>query len=102
VATSATIRRSESLLAAPTITWPRTATILDADGARLTEVDVAGPARGGRILLGGVQEPAALLGYCFGHGCRQVMLGLDDGPVDGWLGTSWEGSRRRWWIEVDG
>jgi hypothetical protein len=102
VATSATIRRSEPLLTVPAITWPRPAAILDADGAPLTVVDVVGPARGGRILLGDVDEPTALLDYCFGHGCRRVMLSLGDAPVDGWLGTSWEGSRRSWWIEVPG
>lgn len=84
------------------MTWPQTGAILDIDGRLLTEVDVAGPPRGGRIMLGDVDEPAALLGYVFGHGCRHVMLSLGNGPVDGWLGTSWEGSRRSWWLETDG
>ena len=101
MATSATIRRSEPRLDAPAITWPRTHAILDADGAFLTDVDVVGPPRYGRILLGEVAEPAALLDYVFGHGCRDVMLDLGGAPVAGWLGTSWEGCRRSWWIEID-
>jgi hypothetical protein len=101
VATSATIRRSEPLPAAPTITWPRTAAILDVDGARLTDVDVVGPPRAGRILLGDAAESSALLDYVFGHGRRHVVLSFGDGALDGRLGTSWEGSRRSWWIELD-
>lgn len=101
MATSATIRRSEPLLTAPAITWPRTAAILDVDGRLLTEVDVVAPPRDGRIMLGDVDEPAELLDYVFGRGERRAMLSLGDPPVDGWLGTSWEDSRRSWWIELD-
>jgi hypothetical protein len=101
VVTSATIRRSEPHPDAPAIIWPRTAAILDADGRLLTEVDAAGPPRGGRVFLNNVDKPAALLDYCFGHGCRRVMLSLGDAALDGWLGTRWEGSFRSWWLEVD-
>lgn len=100
MATSTTLRCSEPLLATSAITWPPTVAILDADGALLAEVDIAGPPRAGRILVGDASEPSALLDYVFGHGCHEVMLILDDGPVAGWLGTSWKGSRRRWWIDV--
>ena len=101
VATSATIRRSELHGDAAAVTWPRTGAILDEDGALLIKVDVVGPARHGRVLFGEVDEPAALLDYTFGHGCRDVMLCLDGAPVEGWLGTSWEGCRRTWWIELN-
>ena len=99
--TSATIRRSEPQAVAPTVTWPHTVAILDADGAYLTEADVSGPPRGGRLWFGDVDEPAALLDYCFGHGSRQVMLSLDGTPATGWLETRWEGHRRSWWLDLD-
>ncbi len=99
--TSATIRRSEPQAVAPTITWPLTVALLDSDGAYLTDVDVPGPPWGGRLLLGDVDEPAALLDYCFGYGGRQAMLSLDGAPVDGWLGTRWEGSHRSWWLDLN-
>ena len=100
MATSATIRRSEPQRVAPTITWPRTVALLDSDGAFLTDVDVPGPACGGRLLLGDVNEPSALLDYYFGHGGRQVMLSLDDAPIAGWLETCWGGSGRSWWLDL--
>jgi hypothetical protein len=102
VATSATIRRSEPQLDASVLTWPRIAAILDADGALLTAANVTGPPRGGRVLLDDVAEPGALLDYVFGHSCRHVVLSLGDAPVEGCLGTSWEGCRRSWWLDVDG
>jgi hypothetical protein len=99
--TSATIRRTEPQPTAPAITWPRPAAILDADGAQLSEVEVLGPPRDGRLSFGDVHEPAALLDYYFGHGRRQLMLSFDGGTVEGWLETHWEGSHRSWWLELD-
>jgi hypothetical protein len=99
VVASATIQRSEPQTAAPGITWPTVVAILDSDGKHLTDVDVPGPPRGGRLLLGDVEEPAALLDYCFGYSDRQVMLVLRDVLIDGWLETRWEGGRRSWWLE---
>jgi hypothetical protein len=94
VVASATIQRSEPRTAAPGITWPTAVAILDSDGVHLTDVDVPGPPRSGRLLFGDIDEPAALLDYCFGHSDRQVMLFLHDVLVDGWLETRWEGGRR--------
>jgi hypothetical protein len=51
--------------------------------------------------IGDVHEPATLLDYYFGHGRRQLMLSFDGGTVAGWLETHWEGSHRRWWLELD-
>jgi hypothetical protein len=101
VVTSTTIRRSDPRPAPPTITWPRPASILDADGASLSEVEVLGPPHDGRLLFGEVHEPAALLDYYFGHGGRQTMLRFDCDTVEGWLETRWEGSQRQWWLELD-
>ncbi len=75
--------------------------ILDSDGVHLTDVDVPGPPRGGRLVFGDVEEPAALLDYRFGHSDRQVMLFLHDVRIDGWLETRWDGGRRSWWLELD-
>jgi hypothetical protein len=97
----APIRRSPPYTTAPASTWPRTARILDADGAYLSDVDVPESPRDGRLLLGVLGEPAALLGQCFGRGDRQVMLDLGDAILEGWLGTRWEGGYRVWWIELD-
>src|SRR6185295_10032459 len=83
------------------ITWPRAATILDIDGALLSEADVLGPPHDGCLSFGDVHEPAALLDYYFGHGGRQVMLRSDGGTVAGRLETRYEGSQRSWWLELD-
>jgi hypothetical protein len=99
--TSATIRRSDLQTPAPSITWPRVAAILDADGAPLAEVGLLGPPHGGRLVFGEVSEPAALLDDYFGIGGRQTMLHFDGGAVWGWLETRWEGCHRRWWLELD-
>src|SRR4051812_47798141 len=101
MATLAPIRRSPPHTTAQASTWPRTARILDADGAYLSDVDALGLPCDGRLLLGAVGEPAALLDQCFGRGDRQVMLDLEDAPLTGWLETRWEGGHRVWWIEPD-
>jgi hypothetical protein len=101
MATLAPIRRSLPHATAQASTWPRTARILDADGAYLSDVDVPAPPRDGRLLLGVVGEPAALLDQCFGRGDRQVMSDLGDVPLEAWLETRWEGGHRVWWIELD-
>ena len=99
---SALTRRSEPQPIAPAKTWPRAATVLDPDGAQLTDVDVLGPPRGGRVLFGDVWEPAALLDQYFGRGAQIVMLSLDDAVMVGRLGTCWECSHRSWWLDLDG
>jgi hypothetical protein len=98
---SATIRHPAPQPTAPTITWPRVATILDADGMLLSEVDVLGPPHDGRLSFGDVQEPAALLDYYFGCGGRRPMLRIDCDTVEGWLETRYEGGQRSWWLELD-
>jgi hypothetical protein len=100
VVTSATIRSSEPHPVASPIDWRQTATILDTDGARLTDCDVRGPPQGKRLLLGDVNEPAALLSYYFGHGGRKVLLSLGNDVIEGWLETRWEGNRRGWWLDL--
>lgn len=99
--TSATIRRSDPQPATPTIIWPDVAVILDADGKPLSEVDMLGPPDDGRLRFADVAEPSALLDYYFGQGGRQTTLRISSGTVEGWLETRWEGSHRRWWIELD-
>lgn len=99
--TSPTLQRNDLRPVTPTITWPRAAAILDADGAPLSEVEVIGPPRDGRLLFGDVDEPAALLDYYFGSGGRQTMLRFEGETVEGWLETHWVGSTRTWWLEVD-
>ena len=80
---------------------PFEATLHDVDGISLTGVDVLGPARGGRLSFDDVNEPSALLDYYFGRGGRQIMLRLNDGTIEGWLETHWEGTHRSWWLQQD-
>jgi len=101
MATSTLIRRSELQPTAPAKTWPYVATIIDPDGAQLTEVAVLGPPRTGRLLFGDVSEQSALLDQYFGRGAQDVVLYLDDARIVGRLGTCWECSHRSWWLEVD-
>jgi hypothetical protein len=77
------------------------ATILDLDGALLSEVDVLGPPHDGRLSFGDVYEPAALLDYYFGSGERWLMVHIAGNTVEGWLETRYEGGERTWWIEID-
>ena len=100
--TSATIRRSEPQPGASVILCPCAAVILDADGAPLSGVDVLEPIEEGSLPFGAVEEPAALLDYCFGRGKRQIMLSFESGVVEGWLETRWEGGDRSWWLELGG
>jgi hypothetical protein len=101
MATSATIRRSGSQRSVPVILWPCAAVLLDADGAPLAGVDVLNPVEDGRLPFDAVDELAALLNYCFGQGKHQVMLSFENGIVEGWLETRWEGNHRSWWLELD-
>jgi|SRR3954463_1849529 hypothetical protein len=100
--TTAPTRPSEAQQIAPAKTWPRAATVLDSDGAQLTNVDVLGAPRDGRVLFGDVWEPAALLDQYFGRGAQIVMLTLDDAVMVGRLATCWDRGHRSWWIELDG
>lgn len=106
MATSGLIRRSgppaiASVSTSPVSIDPSVGALLDADGVLLTEVSTEGPLRGGRVPLGVVDEPAALLNYYFGLGRRGVLLSLEKVAMEGWLGTAWDGSHRNWWVEVD-
>lgn len=99
--TSATIRRSEpQQQEASAIHWPCAADILDADGVPLSGVELLGPIQNRRLLLQDVEKPCALLAYCFGRGERQILVSFEDGVVEGWLATRWEGDRRSWWLEL--
>ena len=86
--------------APPPLPWPSSATLLDADGATLTDVGLLGPPRDNRVDLVDVVAPDALLGYYFGHGGRRVMLQLIERVLDGTLGTRWAGIDRDWWVEL--
>ena len=60
VVISTPIRRSEPRTMSPLRIWPHAATIVDADGAHLSDVDVLGPPQDGRILFGDVSEPGRI------------------------------------------
>jgi hypothetical protein len=85
--------------------WPAgptaEATLLDQDGVTLTGIQGFRVLDDGRLLLGHVDNPGALLTYLFGRGQHEVMFSLVTGAVQGRLETCWAGSGRRWWLELD-
>ena len=77
------------------------ATLLDHDGVALTGIEGFRVLDDGRLLLGHVDDPSALLRYYFGRGSRQVILSGLTGVVEGRLDTSWAGNGRHWWLELN-
>lgn len=77
------------------------AALLDHDGVTLARIEGFRVLDDGRLLLGHVDDPEALLGYYFGRGRRQIILSLVTTVVEGRLDTCWAGNGRRWWIELN-
>ena len=76
------------------------ATLLAEDGVVLTGIEGFAVLDDGRLLLGHIDNPGALLRYYFGRGGRQIILSLATESIEGCLDTSWAGNGRRWWLEL--
>ena len=77
------------------------AALLDHDGVTLVRIEGFRVLDDGRLLLGHVDDPEALLGYYFGRGRRQIILSLVTTVIEGRLDTCWTGNGRCWWIELN-